>query len=180
RNATPESRWVLNAEDSAAAALPGNAPGERYWFRVASVPEEGERGGFLSADGWLVLRPEPGREERILPASELRILGPHNVANALAAALAARIHGAGAEAIARGLRSFEPLQHRVEPVGERNGVLWINDSKATNVASTAVALRSVTRPTILLLGGRHKGEPYTELLEAMGERVRCVLAYGEA
>jgi UDP-N-acetylmuramoylalanine--D-glutamate ligase len=67
----------------------------------------------------------------------------------------------------------------MEPVAEQDGVLWINDSKATNVASTRVALRSLSRPTILLLGGRHKGEPYTELVEDM-KRVRCVIAFGEA
>jgi UDP-N-acetylmuramoylalanine--D-glutamate ligase len=180
RNATAASRWILNGEDAAARALPGNAPGERYFFRVASAPEEGERGGYLAPDGWLTLRLEPGSEERLLPAEELRILGRHNAANALAAGLAARLLGAGAEDIARGLRGFEALQHRMEPVAERGGVLWINDSKATNVASTRVALRSVQRPTILLLGGRHKGEPYTELVDDMRPRVTRVVAYGEA
>src|SRR5690606_40501009 len=69
---------------------------------------------------------------------------------------------------------------RLEPIVERNGVLWINDSKATNVESTRVALRSITRPTVLLLGGRHKGEPYTTLLPEMKDRVKAVVAYGEA
>jgi len=59
-------------------------------------------------------------------------------------------------------------------------VLWINDSKATNIASTLVALRSMTRPTVLLLGGRHKGTPYTELLPELRSQVRAVVAYGEA
>ena len=59
-------------------------------------------------------------------------------------------------------------------------MLWINDSKATNIASTRVALRSLDRPTILLLGGRHKGEPYTELAADLEGRVKRILAYGEA
>ena len=71
------------------------------------------------------------------------------------------------------------LPHRLEPVAEPNGVLWINDSKATNIESTRVALRSMERPTVLLLGGRHKGEPYTALREDL-RRVRLVIAYGEA
>jgi len=179
QNATPESRWVLNAEDALARDLPGEAPGTRYHFAIEGPLAEGERGGYLSGDGWLVLRLEPGREERLLPAAYLRILRPHNVANALAASLAARLFGASPEGIAAGLRTFASLPNRMEPVAEREGVLWINDSKATNVASTRVALRSLQRPTILLLGGRHKGEPYTELVEDMG-RVRCVIAYGEA
>jgi UDP-N-acetylmuramoylalanine--D-glutamate ligase len=179
RNATGESRWVLNGEDQKARNLPGDAPGSRWYFRVRSPLPAGELGGYLSDDGWLVLRLEPGREERILPADRLRILGPHNVANALAASIAARLAGASAEAIARGLRTFEAPPHRLQPVAEADGVLWINDSKATNIASTKVALNSMTRPTILLLGGRHKGEPYTELLPELA-RARLVLAFGEA
>ncbi|HET7463963.1 MAG TPA: UDP-N-acetylmuramoyl-L-alanine--D-glutamate ligase [Longimicrobium sp.] len=179
RNATGESRWVLNGEDEKARTLPGNAPGTRYYFRVASQPAANELGGWLSGDGWLVLRLEPGRDERLLKADELRILGPHNVANALAASIAARLAGASAESIARGLRTFEAPPHRLQPVAETDGVLWINDSKATNIASTQVAVRGMTRPTILLLGGRHKGEPYTELLADLG-RVKAILAYGEA
>ena len=60
------------------------------------------------------------------------------------------------------------------------GVVWINDSKATNVASTAVALRAMDRPYVAILGGRHKGEPYTVLGPLLGERCRGIVAYGEA
>jgi len=82
--------------------------------------------------------------------------------------------------IARGLRTFQGLEHRIETVAEANGVLWINDSKSTNVASTEVALRGMDRPTILLLGGRHKGEPYTALAAEIRRTVKVVIAYGEA
>lgn len=179
QNATEGSRWVLNAEDEAAERLPGDAPGERYHFRVASNPAPGERGGWLSSDGWLTLRLD-GEEERLVQANELKILGPHNVANSLAAAIAARLVGAPMEGVSAGLRSFNPLDHRLEPVVEREGVLWVNDSKATNVASTRVGIRSLDRPTILLLGGRHKGEAYADLIPEFEGRVRQVLAFGEA
>jgi UDP-N-acetylmuramoylalanine--D-glutamate ligase len=178
RNATPESAWVLNAEDARARDLIGDAPGTRYYFRVESAPEPGERGGRLAEDGTLTLRLD-GEEERLVGADELRILGPHNVANALAAAVAARLAGADAESVRRGLRSFRAPPHRLEPVAEVDGVLWVNDSKATNIASTRVAVRGMTRPTVLLLGGKHKGEPYTELLPDLGG-VRAVVAFGEA
>jgi UDP-N-acetylmuramoylalanine--D-glutamate ligase len=65
-------------------------------------------------------------------------------------------------------------------VGERGGVLWINDSKATNISSTQVAIDGMTRPTVLLLGGRHKGEPYSALARGLERTVRVVLAYGES
>jgi len=82
--------------------------------------------------------------------------------------------------IADGLRSFRAPPHRLEMVGERGGVLWINDSKATNISSTQVAIDGMTRPTVLLLGGRHKGEPYTALADGLRRIARVVLAYGEA
>jgi UDP-N-acetylmuramoylalanine--D-glutamate ligase len=72
------------------------------------------------------------------------------------------------------------LKHRLEVVGEVGGVLWINDSKATNVGSTLVAIEGMTRPTILLLGGRHKGEPYSALAGPLRRVGKRVLAYGES
>lgn len=178
-NATEESQWISNAEDSLARAMSERAVGQHYWFRIESEMPEGEQGGFLSADGWLTLRLD-GVEERLLSASTLRILGPHNVANALAAAIAARLAGVGVPALEEGLTTFGAIAHRMEPVAEVNGVYWINDSKATNIASTMVALRSLDRPIVLMLGGRHKGEPYTQLLPEMKGRVRHVIAFGEA
>jgi UDP-N-acetylmuramoylalanine--D-glutamate ligase len=178
RNATAASTWVLNAEDEAALSLPGNAVGERRYFRVDGPLEPGQRGGFVERDV-LVLRAGDG-DSPLLPVDALRLLGAHNRANALAAAVAASAAGADLDALARGLRSFGGLEHRLEVVAERDGVLWINDSKATNIASTRVALRSMTRPTVLLLGGRHKGEPYSALLPEIATHVRAVVAYGEA
>jgi UDP-N-acetylmuramoylalanine--D-glutamate ligase len=178
-NASADSRWILNAEDARARTLIGDAPGTRLYFRVATVPEsEDELGGWLSS-GELLIRTEAGQTERVADAADLKILGPHNIANALAASLAARLAGASVQGIAVGLRTFEAPAHRLEPVTEQGGVLWINDSKATNIASTRVAVRGMTRPTVLLLGGKHKGEPYTELLPDLGG-VKAILAYGEA
>ena len=88
--------------------------------------------------------------------------------------------GCPREALAGGLRSFRAIPHRVEPVREVDGVLWINDSKSTNVTSTEVAIAALDRPFVLLLGGRHKGEPYTRLAEPLAERCRAVIAYGES
>ncbi|NJD11348.1 MAG: UDP-N-acetylmuramoyl-L-alanine--D-glutamate ligase [Gemmatimonadetes bacterium] len=179
RNASAESTWVLNAEDEAVCALPGEADGTRLFFRVSTPLSAGEQGGFVSADQWLTVR-LAGRELRLLPTAELPLPGRHNRANALAAALCALAAGVDPLALAEGLRTFTGLEHRLEPVVERADVLWINDSKATNVDSTVTALRSMTRPTVLLLGGRHKGEPYTRLIPELARIGRCVIAYGEA
>jgi UDP-N-acetylmuramoylalanine--D-glutamate ligase len=104
----------------------------------------------------------------------------HNVANALAAALTARLAGAEAGALSRGLATARPLPHRLEPVGEVDGVLWVNDSKATNVAAAVSAVRSLERPLVLLLGGKDKGEELAPLARALPGRVRTAVCYGAA
>jgi UDP-N-acetylmuramoylalanine--D-glutamate ligase len=179
RNADGDSRWILNAEDPAVLHLAGDAPGERHFVRVSSVPEPGERGGWLEGSGQLVLRGERG-EQQLVPQHELPLLGVHNVANALFAAVAADLVGAPLEAIRAGLRTARPLEHRLETVAVRDGVRWIDDSKATNVASAGVAIRSLPGPGIVLLGGVHKNEPYTSLVPALEEHARVVLAFGAA
>jgi UDP-N-acetylmuramoylalanine--D-glutamate ligase len=179
-NATAESRWVVNGEDGPAMNLLGDAPGERYYFRTDGEPPGGERGGYLDAGGWLTLR-LGGDERRIVRAEELRILGPHNVANALAATIAAALVGADLDGRRRGLANLHPDGSPPRAGGSKGtAILWVNDSKATNIASTSVAIRSMDRPTVLLLGGRHKREDYVQLVPVMEGRVRQVVAYGEA
>ncbi len=171
RNAAPDSVWITNADDAEVQRMAAGASGTHRQFST-SAP----------ADGWYdrdagVLRLGTAQ---LLPRRDLFLLGDHNVANALAAALAARVAGVGVEALAAGLRSFRALAHRLEPVREVGGVLWINDSKATNIASTEVALDALDRPYVLLLGGRHKGEPYTRLAPRLARGCKAVVAYGEA
>lgn len=173
--ATAESRWVLPWRSPEVERLIGDAPGARYFF---SPTRDGFPGGFLD-DGVITLR-IAGPDEGIVQARELRLMGTHNVANALAAAVTARLVGASPEAIGRALRSFAPLPHRLEPVADRGGVLWINDSKATNVAAACSAITSLDRPLIVLLGGKDKGEDLIPLRRALAGRARIVVAYGAA
>lgn len=170
-NAHAESVWVSNADDPESVAMVTGLPGRHHTFSAQ-----------IDADGWydrsqgqLMLGPLP-----LLPRSALPLLGDHNVENALAAALAVRATGVGLASIAEGLRTFAALTHRLEPVAEVDGVLWINDSKATNIASTEKAVAALDRPFVLLLGGRHKGEPYTRLIPLLQSRCRAVVAFGEA
>jgi UDP-N-acetylmuramoylalanine--D-glutamate ligase len=122
----------------------------------------------------------------VSPRAALPLLGDHNVANALAAMLAvamadpAHRTGHALRQAGSALASFRGLEHRIEQAAEVDGVQWINDSKSTNVASTLVALRGMNRPTVVLLGGRHKGEPYTVLADDLRRTARTVIAYGEA
>src|SRR5207237_6790329 len=175
-NARARDVWVLNGDDPAALELPGSAPGRRVLFSLRRPAD----GWYDAAARRLRLGEGGGEGGELVPRDELRLLGDHNVANALAAALAVRETGVAPGAIGEGLRSFTPLPHRLEPVREVGGVLWINDSKATNVASTVVAVEAMSRPFVLLLGGRHKGEPYTRLAPLLRDACRLVVAYGEA
>jgi UDP-N-acetylmuramoylalanine--D-glutamate ligase len=136
-------------------------------------------GAWLDAEDRLVARID-GESHRWAAADELLLLGRHNVANALAAGLVAALAGCSDEDIARGLRSFQPLEHRLEPLGTLNGALWVNDSKATNISATGVALDAFDCPVVLLLGGRHKGEPYSSIANQVAARVRAIVAFGEA
>ena len=178
RNATARSQWVVNADDLHALTMVRDVPGTTYRFSAAGRLGD----AFLDRQhDRLIVADAP-----LLARRDLHLLGSHNVGNALAATLAVMVAAPANESLnarsrlANGLRSFRPLPHRLEPVGERGRVLWINDSKATNVASARVALDSMTRPTVLLLGGRHKGEPYTSLLPGIVAHCRHVIAYGEA
>ena len=177
RNATAASHWVTNGDDVAVEALAEAAAGIHCRFSV-----RGRSDAWVDhSRGMLEVLGEP-----LLSRSDLRLIGDHNVANALASALAVVLASEAHRtpnalgAVSRGLRTFQGLEHRIESVAEVSGVLWINDSKSTNVASTIVALRGMTRPTVLLLGGRHKGEPYTALIDEIRRTVKVVLAYGEA
>ena len=105
--------------------------------------------------------------------------GDHNLQNAMAAALMARLAGIPDDAIQRGLDSFPGLAHRLEFVRERNGVEWINDSKATNVDSSLVALRALKGNVWLIAGGKGKGTPYAPLVEAARGKVKGVLTIGK-
>ena len=178
RNAGAESRWVVNADDERSLAMVDGVAGSIYKFSVA--------GRFSDAFYDKPHRRLIVEDEPLLSRGDFPLLGEHNVANALAAALsvfvAAPAFGSidAHRRVSAALRTFRPLPHRLEPVGEFGGVLWINDSKATNVSSALVAIESMTRPAVLLLGGRHKNEPYTSLVPAIAAHCRAVLAYGEA
>jgi UDP-N-acetylmuramoylalanine--D-glutamate ligase len=177
RNATAESHWVTNLDDPDVQKMTANVAGMQRRFSVVRPSDA----WYDRSTGNLVVLGQP-----VIHRDQLPLLGDHNVANALAASLAVMTADAdhrterALSRITDALRSFNALEHRIETVGERDGVTWINDSKSTNVASTLVAMKGMTRPTVLLLGGKHKGEPYTDLIPELKRTARAVIAYGEA
>ncbi|MDR3176462.1 MAG: UDP-N-acetylmuramoyl-L-alanine--D-glutamate ligase [Desulfovibrio sp.] len=123
----------------------------------------------------------PARLEIIEPKKRFprtNLIGRHNAANAEAAFLAARSQGVGEEAAARAVAAFRPLAHRLENLGEKDGVLYINDSKSTTVDALRAALESFDAPLLLLAGGRFKGGDLQSLRPLLREKVKAVALFG--
>ncbi|HEY4307733.1 MAG TPA: UDP-N-acetylmuramoyl-L-alanine--D-glutamate ligase [Gemmatimonadaceae bacterium] len=177
QNASVASHWVTNLDDPDVQAMVEPIAGMHTHFSVVGKADA----YYDRASGNLMVFGCP-----LIHRHDLPLLGDHNVANALAASLAViiadRQHRTdqALHRIAAALKTFNALEHRIETVGTYHGVAWINDSKSTNVASTLVAMRGMTKPTVLLLGGKHKGEPYTDLAPELKRTGRAVIAYGEA
>jgi UDP-N-acetylmuramoylalanine--D-glutamate ligase len=169
-----EDLAVVGPDDALATAAARHGRARRARF---AREDRGGDGAFL-VDGTLVLR--RGNEITPLLARErLALPGPHNLENALAASLGAAALGAAPEAIARSLSSFPVLPHRLEPVGVVRGVRFVNDSKATNTDSLAVALASFEEPVILIAGGRDKGQDFRPLRAQVLRATSLVILIGE-
>jgi UDP-N-acetylmuramoylalanine--D-glutamate ligase len=141
----------------------------RVCFGAGPEAELADRAGRL----WWV-------DEPLLAHGEIRLRGAHNRANAMAAAAICLARGVDVDAVREGLRTFAGVEHRLEEVATVDGVLHVNDSKATNVDSTLVALASFTAPVHLILGGRGKGQDFSPLREPVRERCAGVYLIGEA
>jgi UDP-N-acetylmuramoylalanine--D-glutamate ligase len=163
---------VYNADDPALAGvdLGGCARRVAFCHGAGSDCEVALAEGTIFHDG-----------EPLLATRELGLLGEHNVANAMAVAAAALAMGIGPDAVREGLRGFAGVPHRLEPVAERGGVRFVDDSKATNVASAIVGLRAFDGGVHAILGGSEKGEDYAALLAPVRELcAACYLAGASA
>ncbi len=121
-----------------------------------------------------------GKEEPLMSKDDIGLQGNHNLKNGLASALAARAAEIHNEAIRESLKQFEGVEHRLETVRTHKGVQYINDSKATNVNALWYALDSFSQPIILIMGGRDKGNDYSEVFELVRQNVRAIIAIGES
>ena len=140
-----------------------------------SQEKEVEQGAFLRDDK-IVLRYE--EEETDLYLQELALGGKHNIYNSMAAALAAKASGIDNEVIRNSLATFQPIEHRLEPVLSIKDVLYINDSKATNIDSAWYALECQKRPVVWIVGGTDKGNDYSILNDLVREKVKAIVCLG--
>jgi UDP-N-acetylmuramoylalanine--D-glutamate ligase len=170
---TPNDVVVLNGDDEEIARWPKpHGP----VIRTFSLTGNREADAIYE-NGKLLLGPE-GNRQYLMERDELPLLGAHNVANALAAALAAASYGIALEPIRNALMAYQALPHRLKPVTTCGDVVWINDSKATNPNAASAALKAMTRPTILLVGGSEKEADFGPLGTLIGQTTKTVIAYG--
>lgn len=158
---------ILRADDAIVSAFKTNPGVQRLGFSPYQATDWRLEGGLLV-----------GPSGPIMPAAALPVMGPHNVANALAACAAAAAFDIDAAAMSEGLRTFAGLPHRLQRVTERHGVTWIDDSKATNPHAAAVGLRAVDAPQIVITGGFDKGLDLAPFVEAAVLRAVHVIVMG--
>ena len=175
-NQTEEDFAILNLDDPIVRGMANKTKARVIYISLESEPEEG---AFIR-DGSIMWRFD-GREVKVLPISELRIPGEHNVQNAMCALALSLCMGIELEPLRKTLREFPGVEHRIEFVREKNGVQYINDSKGTNPDSTIKAVRAMGRPTILLLGvGEYdKFSDFVPLFKEFNGKVKAVIASGK-
>lgn len=169
-NQQPEDFAVLNADDAHCRELAERTSARTVWFSRERRIDHGacvDFCGIVSGD-------------RFVCDLDLPIKGAHNLENALAAALAATVAGVEPDIIGNALKSFRPVEHRLEFVRNIGGVSYYNDSKATNVDAAMKACQSFDKGLWIILGGRDKGSDYRPLGNALTGRARHVLLIGEA
>jgi UDP-N-acetylmuramoylalanine--D-glutamate ligase len=183
-NQSSEDIAVYNGDEPVLQGreLPGEGRRVVFCPRLQDRPAGVPPGNFSDSECAMTL---DGSEivwegERLLDAGELRLIGPHNVENAMAAATAALAGGIDADAVVAGMRSFEGVPHRLEQVREVGGVRYVNDSKATNVAAALAGIESFDEGLHLILGGSLKAEHFERLADPIIDRARVVYLIGEA
>jgi UDP-N-acetylmuramoylalanine--D-glutamate ligase len=166
---------VINADDPAVLELARRGRAARRMFaRTTPIPE-----GTVIHAGWIVDRHAAG-DTRLVPLDAIHLLGPHLVADVMAAATVGAIAGAAPAAMTAAVDAFGGLEHAMELVTESRGVRFVNDSKATNVEAALRSIESFDRDLVPILGGRFKGGDFRVLREPLKQRAKAVVAIGEA
>ena len=174
RNLTPDDCFIFDSDD---AITVGHL--SQIVLRCKMLPfsqeKEVQEGAFIR-DRKMIIRYQ--QEETDIFLEQLALGGRHNIYNSMAAALAAKVTGIENEVIRRSLATFQPIEHRLEPVLSIKDVLYINDSKATNVDSAWYALECQKKPVVWIVGGTDKGNDYSVLNDLVKEKVKAIVCLG--
>ena len=174
QNQTSEDSFVFWQDDPIIAAQLKTLKTEARMLPF-SEHHTHEAAAYIS-DGKMVV--DAGNGEWEISRDKLSLKGLHNLYNSMAAALSASILDIKKDAIRKALADFQSVEHRLEYVDTVRGVRYINDSKATNVNSTWYALESMTQPTVLILGGKDKGNDYSEIEQFVKQKVKAIVCLG--
>ncbi len=178
-NQTPSDYALVNLDDDRVAPLRRNTKARVLGFtRTQTLPSDLAGGTYLDRDR--IMTTLEGRTEEICARADMKIIGNHNVENAMVAATYALVSGCPLDVIRQVLREFPGLEHALEIVRERRGVRFINDSKGTNVDATLKALESIDQPIWLIAGGRDKGGDFSRLAPMIRRNVKRLILIGEA
>ena len=174
RRQTAEDRCILNYDDIWLRPFGENiCPAGTIWFSSSHVLEE----GYYYKDG-VIHRAFGGSDEPLLSMSEIRLVGVCNAENVMAAIAMTEAAGVPMETILKVVKEFPPVPHRIEFVGEKDGVRYYNDSKATNPDAAIQGIRAMDRPTVLIGGGYDKKNSYDEWIEAFDGKVKELVLIG--
>lgn len=166
---------VINADDPAVLELARRGRAVRHLFsRAGSIGE-----GTIIENGWIVDRTRDATLE-LVPLSAIHLLGPHLVADVMAATTVGALVGAGPDAMSNAVDAFRGLEHAMELVADINGVKFVNDSKATNIESAKRSIESFESGLVAIIGGRYKGGDFRLLRGPLAARAKAVVAIGEA
>lgn len=175
QNQGPEDYFIYWQDDPIVREQIKHMQIEAMQLPFSEFHEEGAKA--YVEDG--IVRFETPMEVWDIPRDRLALPGLHNLYNSMAAGMSASLFNIKKETIRHALEDFEAVEHRLEYVDTISGVRYINDSKATNVNSTWYALESMTTPTVLILGGKDKGNDYTEIEALVGEKVKAIVCMGK-
>lgn len=174
-NQTAEDALVLNYDDNSTMADNPSTAARKQYFTIRNVS---------GCNAWVeegaLWAKRDGKAKKIIACDEIAIKGPHNLQNAAAATVAAMHYEIDPDTVARVLKTFPGVEHRIEKVAVVAGVTFVNDSKATNVDSVRWALRSMTTPVYLIAGGRDKGGIFADLIPEGEGKIKSIVAIGEA
>ncbi len=176
-NQTADDFLVLNGEDKPTQMIAGKTQAQVFWF---SARRPIKQGAFVHGESIAFIPREGAKAEPVMPVAEIPLRGAHNVENVLGAVCTARLAGIPAESIRTSVASFKAVEHRLEFVAAIRGVVFYNDSKATNVDATKKALEAFPGRVHVILGGKDKDSDYAELADLIRARVKNVYTIGSA
>ncbi len=176
QNLTPKDAFIYWHDDPVVTAQLKTVSTEATLYPFAEHQEE-NTAAYIDAENEMIIN-TPGTS-LAMPRADLALNGIHNLYNSMAAGISACLLNIRKDDIRSALSDFAGVEHRLEHVADVDGVEWINDSKATNVNSCWYALDSMTKPVVLILGGKDKGNDYSEILPLVREKVKAIVAMGK-